>query len=327
MVLANVSRLENNRQAFKDALMSHNNIVSASYSNSVIPGVNNTTIFRKPGLDEDHIIGVYFADHEHLETMGFELAEGRSFSKDFLSDSTAMLVNQAVVEEMGWKNPIGEKLITFNGPAPLELTVVGVLKDFHFQSLRDQVRPLLLRLGDFGNDMTVRVKFEDSREAVTFVEDTWKELAPGEPFEYVFLDDTFNDLYRAEQRLGVLFAIFTSLALFIASLGLFGLASYTAEQRTKEIGIRKVMGATVPGLMGVLSMEFVKYVGIAFVISVYPAYYFISKWLENFVYRIDISIWTFILSGLFALVIAVFTVSFQSFKTARVSPARTLRYE
>jgi len=259
--------------------------------------------------------------------MGFELAEGRNFSRDFLSDSTAMLVNQAVVEEMGWENPIGEELISFNGPTPMELTVVGVLKDFHFESLRDQVRPLMIRLGDFGNDMTVRVKFEDPGEAVQLVEKTWKEFAPGEPFEFVFLDEEFNDLYRAEQRLGVLFAIFTLLALTIASLGLFGLASFTAEQRTKEIGIRKVMGATVLGLMGVLSLEFVKYIGIAFVISVYPAYYFVSKWLENFVYRVDVSIWTFVLSGLFALIIAVLTVSFQSFKAARVSPSKTLRYE
>jgi putative ABC transport system permease protein len=327
IVIANVSRLENNRQAFKDALMNHNGIIAASYSNNVIPGVNNTTIFRKPGLDEDHIIGVYYADHEHLETMGFELELGRDFSRDFLSDSTAMLVNQAVVQEMGWENPLGEKLISFNGPEPREMRVIGVLKDFNFQSLRDRVRPLLILLGDFGNDMTVRVRFEDPRKAVQFVESTWKELAPGEPFEFVFLDERFDELYRAEQRLGILFTIFTFLALFIASLGLFGLAAFTAEQRTKEIGIRKVMGASMMGIMGILSLEFVKYIGIAFIIAVYPAYYFISKWLENFAYRVDISIWTFMLSGIFALLVAVLTVSYQSFKAARINPAKTLRYE
>ena len=327
MVLANVSRLENNRKAFKDALMSHNSIVAASYSNSVIPGVNNTTIFRKPGLDEDHIVGVYFADHEHMETMGFELDQGRDFSRDFLSDSTAMLVNQAVVDEMGWDNPIGEKLISFNGEEPLELTVVGVLKDFNFESLRDKVRPLMIRLGDFGNDMTVRVQFEDPREAVRFVETTWKEFATDAPFEYSFLDEQFDRLYRAEQRLGLLFSIFTILALFIASLGLFGLAAFTAEQRTKEIGVRKVMGASILSIMQVLSLEFIKYIGIAFIVAIFPAYYFISKWLENFVYRVDISIWTILLSGVFALVVAVLTVSYQSFKAARINPAKTLRYE
>lgn len=327
LVLSNVSRLESNRQAFKDALMNNSGVISASYSNSVIPGVNNTTVFRKPGLDEDHIIGVYFADHEHFQTMGFELLEGRNFSKDFPSDSTAVLVNEAVVEEMGWENPVGEKVITFNGPEPSELTVVGVLKNFNFESLRDRVRPILLQLGDFGNDMTVRVRFEDPREAVDFVESTWKEFAPGEPFEYVFMDERFDDLYRSEQRLGKLFTIFTVLAIFIASLGLFGLAAYTAEQRTKEIGVRKVMGATVMGIMRILSMEFVKYIGIAFIIAIYPAYYFISKWLENFAYRVDISIGTFILGGLLALVVAVLTVSYQSWKAARMNPANTLRYE
>ncbi len=327
MVIANVSRLENNRQGFKDGLMSHNAIAAASYSNSVIPGVNNTTIFRKPGLEEDHIVGVYFADHEHMETMGFELDEGRNFSRDFLSDSTAMLVNQAIVDEMGWDDPIGEKLISFNGQEPLELTVIGVLKNFNFESLRDKVRPLMIRLGDFGDDMTVRVKFEDPKEAVQFVESKWKELATDAPFEYSFLDEQFDELYRAEQRLGFLFTIFTILALFIATLGLFGLAAFTAEQRTKEIGIRKVMGASIMGVMQVLSFEFIKYIGIAFIVAIFPAYYFMSKWLENFVYRVDISVWAVLLSGLFALLVAVLTVSYQSFKAARINPAKTLRYE
>ena len=185
----------------------------------------------------------------------------------------------------------------------------------------------MIRLGDFGNDMTVRVQFEDPREAVRFVETTWKEFATDAPFEYSFLDEQFDRLYRAEQRLGLLFSIFTILALFIASLGLFGLAAFTAEQRTKEIGVRKVMGASILSIMQVLSLEFIKYIGIAFIVAIFPAYYFISKWLENFVYRVDISIWTILLSGVFALLVAVLTVSYQSFKAARINPAKTLRYE
>jgi putative ABC transport system permease protein len=231
------------------------------------------------------------------------------------------------VDEMGWDDPIGEKLISFNGQEPLELAVIGVLKNFNFESLRDEVKPLMIRLGDFGDDMTVRVKFEDPKEAVQFVESKWKELATDAPFEYSFLDEQFDELYRAEQRLGLLFTIFTFLALFIATLGLFGLAAFTAEQRTKEIGIRKVMGASIMGVMQVLSFEFIKYIGIAFIVAIVPAYYFMSKWLENFVYRVDISVWTVLLSGLFALLVAVSTVSFQSFKAARINPAKTLRYE
>ncbi|MBS0000823.1 MAG: ABC transporter permease, partial [Cyclobacteriaceae bacterium] len=166
VVISNVDRLGSNRQAFKETLMQESSIVAASYSNSMIPGVNNTTIFRKPGLEEDHIIGVYFTDHEHFNVLGFELAEGRNFSKDFPSDSSAILVNQAVVDEMDWQEPIGEKLISFNGPQPEELEVVGVLKNFNFESLRESVRPLLIRLGDFGNVMGVRYRIDDHKEAV-----------------------------------------------------------------------------------------------------------------------------------------------------------------
>lgn len=327
IVISNVDRLGNNRQAFQDALQNDVNIVAASYSNSVIPGVNNTTIFRKPESDEDHIIGLYFADHEHLNVMGFELVAGRNFSKDFPSDSSGMLVNEAIVREMGWENPVGERLISFNGDSPQELTVIGVLKDYNFESLRESIRPIMIRLGSFGNDMTVRYKNEDPKEAVELVESKWHEVAPNEPFEYNFLDSRFDELYRTEQRLGVLFTIFTGLAIFIACLGLFGLAAFTAEQRTKEIGIRKAMGASSFSIVRLLSSEFVKFIVIAFILSIYPAYYFISMWLENFVYRIDINWWVFLSSGILALIIALLTVSFQSIKASQLNPANTLRYE
>ncbi|MCG8307945.1 MAG: ABC transporter permease, partial [Cytophagales bacterium] len=198
MVISNVNRLKSNRKAFKDALQNDANIAAASYSNSVIPGVNNTTIFRRPESEEDHIIGVYFADHEHVEVMGFELFEGRNFSRDFPSDSTAMLVNEAIVEAMGWKNPIGEKLISFNGSEPMEITVVGVLKDYNFESLRNDIGPIMIRLGNSGNDMTVRYTHDHPKEAVKLVESKWKEVAPNEPFEFTFLDENFDEMYRAE---------------------------------------------------------------------------------------------------------------------------------
>jgi len=327
IVISNVDRLESNRKAFKDALMQESSIVAASYSNSMIPGVNNTTIFRKPGLDEDHIIGVYFADHEHFEVLGFELVRGRSFSRDFPSDSTAILVNEAVVDEMGWEDPIGEKLISFNGPEPMELEVVGVLKNFNFESLHEKVRPIMIRLGNFGNVMSVRYRNEGPQQAVRLIESKWKEFASNEPFEYQFLDDNFDKLYRSEQRMGVLFSIFTILAIMIACLGLFGLAAFTAEQRTREIGIRKTMGATGFIIARLMSMEFIKYILIAFLVAVFPAYYFIDGWLENFAYRIDINWWVFGISGLAAMLIALLTVSYQAIKAARINPATTLRYE
>jgi putative ABC transport system permease protein len=228
---------------------------------------------------------------------------------------------------MGWEDPIGEKLISFNGERPIELTVVGELKDFNFESLRENIRPILIRFGNFGNDMTVRYNLDNPKEAVKLVETKWHEVAPNEPFEFSFLDERFDELYRSEQRMGVLFTIFTGLAIFIACLGLFGLAAFTAEQRTKEIGIRKAMGASSLSIVRLLSTEFVKFILIAFILSIYPAYYFISGWLENFAYRIDISLWVFLLSGIMALFIALLTVSIQSIKASRLNPANTLRYE
>jgi len=327
LVISNADRLGNNRQAFKDALQNDVNIIAASYSNNVIPGVNNTTIFRKPESEEDHIIGVYYADHEHIDVMGFSVIAGRNFSRDFPSDSSAMLVNEAVVKEMGWQNPIGEKLISFNGPKPSEITVVGVLKDYNFESLRANIRPILILLGNFGNDMTVRYKLDDPKEAIKLIESKWREVAPEEPFEFTFLDERFDELYRSEQRLGVLFTIFTGLAIFIACLGLFGLAAFTAEQRTKEIGIRKAMGASSFSIVRLLSTEFVNFILVAFILSIYPAYYFISGWLENFAYRIEINWLVFLLSGILALFVALLTVSIQSVKASHLNPANTLRYE
>ncbi|MCG8308408.1 MAG: ABC transporter permease, partial [Cytophagales bacterium] len=175
--------------------------------------------------------------------------------------------------------------------------------------------------------MTVRYTHDHPKEAVKLVESKWKEVAPNEPFEFTFLDENFDEMYRAEQRLGVLFSIFTGLAIFIACLGLFGLAAFTAEQRTKEIGIRKAMGASSFNIIRLLSSEFVKFVGIAFIISIFPAYYVISGWLDNFAYRIEISWWIFGLSGIVALVVALLTVSFQSVKASMLDPATTLRYE
>lgn len=328
IAIRNADRLGNNRNAFKNDLAQQHGIVAISFANSTIPEVNNNTVYRKPGADEDHLVGEYFADYEHLVAMGYSLAEGRNFSKDFPSDTTAMLVNQALVREMNWDHPVGEKLIAFNGPQQQELRVVGVLKDFNYESLTHQVRPLLIRLSTgFGNDLVVRYSSPDAKEAVKLVENKWKEYSSSEPFEYNFLDENFNALYKSDVKVGKLLTIFSLLAILIACLGLFGLAAYTAEQRTREIGIRKAMGASSASIVQLLSSEFTRFIIFAFVLAVVPAWYLISKWLENFAFRVNISYMIFILSGLSALVIALLTVSYQSIKAARINPAETLRYE
>ncbi|RLD21519.1 MAG: ABC transporter permease [Bacteroidetes bacterium] len=327
IVVENASRLESNGKVFKDKLMALSSISAASYTNSVIPGVNNTTVFKTPGSEIDHIMGTYLADYEHLDALGLTLKEGRNFSREFASDSTAILVNEATVKEMGWENPIGEKLWFF-GRTEQILTVIGVVKDFNFESLHTVVRPLVLRHLTEANTLVVRFeKGIPANEAVAAIKTEWEEIAPNELFQYGFLDEDFDALYRSEQRLGKIFYLFTSIAIFIACLGLFGMAAFIAEQRTKEIGIRKALGASEIGISALLSKEFVKYIAFAMVISIYPAYYVMSEWLESFAYRIDISPIVFIISGLVALAIALITVSYQAIRAARVNPVESLKYE
>jgi putative ABC transport system permease protein len=327
VVVQNTSRLGNERMAFKNNLMGLSGITTASYTNSIIPGVNNTTVFRTPGAEIDHLMGTYLADYEQLQALGLELAAGRNFSRDFASDSTAVLVNEATVKEMGWENPIGEKLWYFGDYAQI-LTVVGVIKDFNFESLHSVVRPLVIRYLSEDNLLVVRFKRGvPPAEAVATIKAEWQKIDANEMFQYEFLDENFDALYRSEQRLGQIFFLFTGIAIFIASLGLFGLAAFVAEQRTKEIGIRKTLGASIPGISALLSREFVKYVVFALLIAIFPAYYVMSGWLESFAYRIDISPWVFLISGLLALVIALLTVSFQAVKAALVNPVESLKYE
>jgi len=327
MVIDNTRRLGDDRNAYKNAITSQAGIVSASYSNNAIPGVNNTTLFRSASSENDHIMATYFADHNHQQALGFEMVEGRFFSKDFPSDSLAVVINEAAVRELGWENPLNERLISFDTDEEVSMQVIGVAKDFNFESLKSFVRPLVLALTDRGNVMMVRFEGEATESVIKMAEQEWKNIADTEPFEYSFLDDDFDELFRAEQRLGRVFTTFTILAIFIACLGLFGLAAYSAEQRGKEIGVRKVMGASIWSISKTLSTEFTKLVGLAFILAIYPAYYLMNVWLADFANRIEISAMVFVLAGAVAFLIAVLTVSYQSLKAASTNPVNVLRSE
>lgn len=327
LVLQNTGRLGTNKDAFKNALSQQTGVVKMSYSNNTFPGVNNTTIFKAGGSDQDHIMGVYFADQDHQDVIRFEMKEGRYFSKDFPSDTTAIVLNEAAVREFGFTDPIGEEILYKNGgPAIERLKVIGVVKNFNFESFKTEVRPISIRFSKNSNNLLIRYE-GNPREVVASVEKIWKELSPSEPFEYVFLDENFDELFRAEQRMGNIFSIFSGLAIFIASLGLFALAAFTSEQRTKEIGIRKALGASVFGLTLLLSKEFTKLVVIAFVPAALGGWYVSRQWLSGFAYRIDVDPVILIVSGLAAIVIAWLTVSYQSIKTASTNPVDSLRYE
>jgi putative ABC transport system permease protein len=325
LILHNTDRIGTNAVALKNSIDAISTIESSSYTNNTFPGVNNTTVFKAIGSEQDHIMGVYYGDYDHFDLMKFELKEGRYFSKDFPSDSTAILINEAAVKEFGYTNPLKEELL-FNDSKPEHLKIIGVIKDFNFESLKDHVRPISIRLGKTANQLMIRYK-GNPKEAIASIEAAWKKLAPNEPFDYKFLDEDFDRLFRSEQRMGDVFTVFSGLAIFIASLGLFALAAFTSEQRTKEIGIRKAMGASVLNLTLLLSREFTLLVLIAFIPAAALGWYVSDQWLNDFAYRINVDPFILIWSGFGAIAIAWLTVSYQAIKTALSNPVNSLRYE
>ncbi len=326
LVIRNTSRLGTNRDAFKNSLDDLTGIVKSSYTNNNFPGVNNTTVFKSAGSEQDHIMGLYYADYDHMDVLKFELKEGRFFSKDFPSDSSAIILNEAAVKEFGFNNPLQEEILYNDSGTPLRYKVIGIYKDFNFESLKFKVRPLAIMLTKNANQLMVRYE-GNSKNALASIEKLWKTQSPNEPFDYSFLDENFDELFRVEQRMGQVFSVFSGLAIFIACLGLFALAAFTAEQRTKEIGIRKALGASPIGLVVLLSREFTKLVLIAFVPAAVAAWFIVDSWLNGFEYRIDIDPLVFIGSGVIAIVIAWLTVSYQSIKAAASNPINSLRYE
>jgi putative ABC transport system permease protein len=320
----------------KDALQRYETIKNEFLKNPRILGVSASSFF--PGKvswyqdywyegmsdRENPMICWIPVDHDFLPTFGIELVSGRNFSRDFPSDvKGAYILNESAVKEIGWDSPLGKQLkIVEKG------TVVGVVKDFHFKSLHQQIEPLALYLcPEYFEYLSVRIRPGVIPQTLAFLKDKWQELVPNQLFQYSFLDEDFDRLYKAEMRLEKIFGIVTSLAVFIACLGLFGLAAFTAEQRTKEIGVRKVLGASVTGIFILLSKEFTRWVLVANVIAWPLAYYAMSRWLQNFAYRTSIELWIFLLAAAVAFVVALLTVSYQAVRAALANPVESLRYE
>ena len=264
------------------------------------------------------------------------IKDGRDFSEDFPSDSSAVILNETAATNFGFEgSPIGKKILTFKGdeqgvnPDEMEsLTVIGVVENFHFESLKENVGSVMLFLSTRPQGyLSFRFQSQDTKAVIDLLESKWKEMAPGQPFTYTFLDERFGNMYAAEMRLGKMFAIFAGFAIVIACLGLFALTAFTAEQRTKEIGIRKVLGASVTSIVVLLSKEFGKLVLIAFVIASPVAWWAVNKWLEDYQYKITLGWTVFGVAGLAAFVIALLTMSFQSIKAAVSNPVNSLRSE
>ncbi len=323
--------------SYKNEVIQHSNILSGTMS-SFLPvktADNNNVWF--PGSsatkEETYVFHEFRVDHDYMETLGIEMVAGRNFSTDFLSDSSAIVLNEAAVRQLGWdiETAVSKNLSTYGGsndqPVVEQYKVIGVVKDFHFTSLRDNIEPLVFELGRSRGYVSFKISSENIPATIDFVQDKWDEFAPGQPFQYSFLDERFNDMYKAEQKLGEIFSVFAFLAIFIACLGLYGLAAFTAEQKTKEIGIRKVLGASIMSIITLLSKEFLKLVMIAFLIGSVAAYFLMNNWLQDFENRTNINFLVFILAGIVALVIAWVTMSFQSWNAARVNPAKSLKDE
>ncbi|MBL7857006.1 MAG: ABC transporter permease [Cyclobacteriaceae bacterium] len=328
LVVKSTGRLGNIDEAFRNALSQQAGVVKTSYTNNNFPGVNSTTVFREAGSEQDHIMGIYSADLDHMDVMKFELTEGRYFSAEFPSDSTAIILNEAAIREFNFTDhPLqAEVLYNSNGDGFQKYKIIGVMKNFNFESFKNEVRPLAIILSKDARNIMVRYTGSPT-QVVERVGKLWKAHAGNEPFEYEFLDDSFDELFRSEQRMGTIFSVFAGLAIFVACLGLFALAAFTAEQRTKEIGIRKTMGASTFKVMVLLSREFTVLVMIAFVPAAALGWYVSENWLQTFSYRIEINPLILVLSGVVAIAIAWITVSFQSVKAAMANPVKSLRYE
>ncbi len=271
------------------------------------------------------------ADYGYIETMGIEIVKGRSFSRDFASDTAGILINETLLKKLGWGDDcIGKKMTPGDPTNKFKFHVIGVVKDFHFVSLHDKIEPYLIYLSR-NNLRSLSIKFKPGNlsESIEQISDKWTEMEPNFPFDYSFLDDTFDELYKSEQRLGKLFIYFSIIAIFIACLGLFGLASYTAEQRTKEIGIRKTFGAKTSSIAFLLTRDFTKWILLANVLAWPLAYYFLDLWLQNFAFRINVAAqWqVFVLSAIISFVVAILTVSLHAIKVAGSNPVNALKYE
>lgn len=338
LVLHNAYHLGNRIRAFREELLK-------------FPGANNVTItgnlptadpftydrngwFTDPSLDPKKaaIFTDFTIDEHYIPTLKMELAQGRNFSSDFKSDSSGVIINEAAARQLGMKDPLTATLYRpdfrgDNAQRPIPYHIVGVVKDFNFSSMHEKVGPLIMEYGEDWGSIAISASPRRMSAVLDETERKWKTMAPGLPFSYTFMDSDFDNLYHGDQRTGRLFITFAAFAILIACLGLFGLVTYAAEQRTKEIGIRKVLGAPVGKIVVLLSGDFAKLVLIASLISFPVAGWAMSKWLQGFAYRVGIEWWVFVLAGIVAMAVALLTVSVQTVRAALANPVKSLKTE
>lgn len=331
LVLRDSRLLGTNENAFKNQILTDPRVQSVTMSAFVPAGpTDNNMTGVYPGQRHEEVRRTIFyqVDAQYIPTMGMELVAGRNFSDKLGSDSLNVIVNETAIKIFGLEeNPLGQTLTANAGNDRKEtLTIIGVVKDFHFKSLHETIAPLIMLNNPYGG-LIVKGKTKDMAGLIASIENKWKSFQVEEPFSYGLLDELYNETYVREQKMGSILKIFGMLTIFVACLGLFGLVTFTAEQRVKEIGVRKVLGANVTEIVSLLSKDLIILVAISFVIAFPLGYYMMDQWLQDFAYKIEIQWWVFALAGVTTLLIAFFTMSFKTIKSALANPVDSLRSE
>jgi putative ABC transport system permease protein len=328
LVLRDSHFLGNNQTAFKNQILNDPRVENVTTAAFVPTGDtdNNMSSFY---IDEQFSrrMYVYNIDEQYIPTLGMKLVKGRNFSKDFGVDSLHVIINETTAQILGFEDdPIGKTLTRGinNQGGKQTLRVIGVVKDFNYRSLHQKIDPLIMLNNPYGG-LIVRAKVADMSGLITSISELWKAYHIAEPFYYTLLDDSYKATYLSENRMGTILRIFALLTIFVACLGLFGLVTFTAEQRFKEIGIRKVLGSTIIQIVAILSKDFIKLVLISFLIAFPIGFYMMNNWLQDFAYRIEIHWSVFLFSGLITIIIAFLTISFRSIKAASANPVEALR--
>lgn len=334
LVINGTGSLGTNQDAFRNEIAKLSGVNASSFGGYLpVSGSsrNDNTFSTETVMNEKNgfSMQVWNIDYDYIPTMGMEIIKGRNFSPRFGGDSSAIIINEATAALLGPGDPVGKKLYTQtdNLGTMAALTIVGVVRNFNYESLRQNISPLSFRLGYNKWATVFKVSTTDIKGLLASIESKWKTMAPGMPFSYQFMDEAFDSMYRTEQRIGKVALSFAVLAIFIACLGLFGLATYMAEQRTKEIGVRKVLGASVSNIVSMLSKDFTKLVLVGAIIAFPVAWFFMNKWLQDFAYRVNIGWWIFLTAAGITMVIALLTVIIQAIKAAIANPVKSLRTE
>ena len=276
----------------------------------------------RSGLDVSIGAQIWLVDHDYIETMGMNMVQGRSFTKEMASDSTSIIINEEMARQLGFENPLGERIT--NG---LARNIIGVVEDFHFESVTDAIEPLAMVLGRRTNMIAVKINSGDIHSAMNSITKLWENFMPNQPIRYEFMDQRFAEMYDNVKRTGNVFTTFAALAIIIACLGLFALSAFMVEQRRKEIGIRKVLGATFSNLFQSLTTNFVKLIAIALVVALPLGWLAMKRWLENYEYGINVTWDVLVISGSMILIISLATISYEVIRAARMNPAETLHSE